>query len=180
MRLIRILVAAAIIVGVPVLFAGSAGATDQGPVHRHRRHQPPDLQQRPRPPRWFRARATSNGSGAVNTGSSGKRNIEGKVYLKFPPPFGKVVVANGSWDGPSSTYANSGKYHYDLPEVLVGPKFTLFGHHAERGNVVCTGTIDIQLSGSKLKNPVLLASLVLTVLSVLNLALVVRAKAVRP
>jgi hypothetical protein len=179
MRLIRILVAAAIIVGVPVLFAGSADATIKGPCtasgvingQTYRASQASAVIPRTGDVEWH---------GAVNTGGSGKRNIEGKVYLKFPPPFGKIVVANGSWDGPSSTYANSGHYHYDLPEVLVGPKFTLFGHHAERGNVVCTGTMDIQLSGSKLKNPVLLASLVLTVLSVLNLALVVRAKAVRP
>ena len=178
MRLIRILVAAAIIVGTPALLAGAAGATITGPCT---------------------ASGTINGTtyqasassvtiprsgnvtwrGAVNTGSSGKRNIEGKVYLEFPPPFGKVVVANGSWDGPSSSYSNRGSYHYDLPSVLVGPKFTLSGHHAERGTVVCTGTIDIQLSGSKLKNPILLASLALTVLAVLNLALVVRAKEAR-
>ena len=116
--------------------------------------------------------------GAISTGS-GKRNIEGKVYLKLPPPFGKIVVANGSWDGPSSRYGNKGVYHYDLPSVLVGPKFTLFGHHAERGAVVCTGSIDIRISGSKLKNPILLASLVLTVLAVVNMALVIRAKGVR-
>ena len=178
MRLIRILVAAAIVLGVPVLFASSASGTISAPCT---------------------ASGTINGTtydaaqtsvviprkgdvhwkGAIKTGS-GKRNIEGKVYLKLPPPFGKIVVGNGSWNGPSSSTANNGVYHYDLPSALVGPKFTLFGHHAERGRVVCTGTIDVRLAGSRLKNPALLASLVLTVFALVNLAFVLRAKAVRP
>ena len=45
-----------------------------------------------------------------------------------------------------------GLYTYDLPAVLVGPKFTVFGHHAERGTIVCTGTIAVQITGSKLKS----------------------------
>lgn len=178
MRLIRILIAGLIVVGVPILSATAAHATIKGPCS---------------------ASGTINGKiyngkeasvviprtgdvhwkGAIRTAGGGKRNIEGKVQLEFPPPFGKIVVANGSWDGPSSTYRNSGTYHYDFPSLLVGPKFTLSGHHAERGTTVCTGTVDIRFSGSKLKNPILLASLVLTVISVLNMALVVRAKGVR-
>ncbi len=64
-----------------------------------------------------------------------------------------------------------------MPSVLVGPKFTVFGHHAERGAVVCTGSIAVQLSGSPIKNPALLASLVLTVLAVVNFLLILRVKA---
>jgi hypothetical protein len=178
MRLIRILVAAAIILGVPVLFASSASGTISGPCT---------------------ASGTINGAtynatqtfvviprkgdvhwkGAINTGS-GTRDVEGKVYLKLPPPFGKIVVANGDWNGPSSRKENSGKYHYDLPSILVGPKFTLYGHHAERGSVVCTASIDVRLAGSRLKNPALLASFVLTVLALVNMAFVVRAKPIRP
>jgi hypothetical protein len=178
MRLIRILVAAAIALGVPILFASSASGTINGPCtasgtikgKTYNATQKSVVIPREGDVRW---------KGAVSAGS-GSRNIEGKIYLKFPPPFGKIVVADGDWNGPSSSYANSGKYHYDLPSVLVGPKFTLFGHHAERGTVVCTGSVEVQLSGSKLKNPVLLASLVLTVLALVNMALVVRAKAIRP
>ena len=177
MRLIRILVAAAIVVLVPLLSASAAHATIKGPCT---------------------ASGTINGTtytaaqksaviprlgdvswkGRVRTGS-GKRLIEGKVYLRLPPPFGKMVIGNGSWDGPSSRYANRGTYHYDLPLLLVGPKFTLFGHHAERGVVVCTGSMTLQLAGSKLKNPLLLASLVFTLLSVLNLGFVLRVKGAR-
>ena len=168
MRLIRILVAAAIVLGVPVLFASSASGTINGTTY----NATQTFVVIPR-------KGDVHWSGAIQN-ASGTRDIEGKVYLKFPPPFGKIVVANGDWNGPSSRNANSGKYHYDLPSVLVGPKFTLYGHHAERGNVVCTGTIDVRLAGSRLKNPALLASLVLTVLAVVNLALVMRAKPIRP
>ena len=178
MRLIRILVATAIALGVPILFASSAGATITGPCTAsgtingttYNATQKSVVIPRQGDVHW---------KGAISTGS-GKRNIEGKVYLKFPPPFGKMVVANGSWNGPSSSYANSGKYHLDLPSALAGPKFTLFGHHAERGRVVCTGSVEVRLLGSRLKNPVLLASGVLTVLALVNMALVVRAKGMRP
>jgi hypothetical protein len=178
MRLIRILVAAAIVLGVPVLFASSASGTISGPCTAsgtingvtYDATQPSVVIPRKGDVNW---------TGAIQN-ASGTRNIEGKVYLKFPPPFGKIVVANGDWNGSSSRNANSGKYHYDLPSALVGPKFTLYGHHAERGSVVCTGTIQVRLAGSRLKNPALLASLVLTVLAVVNMAFVARAKAVRP
>ena len=173
MRLMRILIATAIVVLVPVLTATAAHATINGPCTatgtingtQYTASQSSVVIPRKGDVHW---------KGAIRTGS-GKRNIEGKVYLKLPPPFGQLVL-NGSWNGPSSRYANQGVYHYDLPSVLVGPKFTLFGHHAERGAVVCTGSVDIRIAGSRLKNPALIASLVLTVLAVLNLSLVIRAK----
>ena len=177
MRLIRILVAGLIVVGVPILTASSASATINGPCTASGTIGAKNYNATQKSvviPR----KGTVDWKGAVSAGS-GKRNIEGKVYLKLPPPFGKVVVANGDWDGPSSSYRNQGHYDYDLPQVLVGPKFTLYGHHAERGKVVCTGSIEIRLSGSKLKNPILLASLVLTVLALVNMALVIRVKGVR-
>jgi len=177
MRLIRILVAGLIVAGVPILSASAASATINGPcaasgtigAQNYNATQASAVIPR---------RGTVDWKGSVSTGS-GRRNIEGKVYLKLPPPFGKVVVANGDWNGPSSSYRNQGHYKYDLPQILVGPKFTLYGHHSERGKVVCTGSMDIRLFGSRLKNPVLIASLVLTVLAVINLALVIRAKGVR-
>ena len=176
MRPIRILIAGLIIVGVPILTATSAHATVTGPctasgtinAKTYSASQATAVIPRAGDVHWH---------GAINQGS-GKRTIEGKVQVELPPPFGKVVL-NGSWDGPSSRYRNAGTYHYDLPSVLVGPKFTLSGHHAERGATVCTGTMDIQLSGSKLKNPILLASLVLTVIALLNMSLVIRAKGIR-
>ena len=55
----------------------------------------------------------------------------------------------------------------------------MFGHHAERGTVVCTGSIDVQLAGSKWKNPAFIASLVFTVLALINVSLVLRVKGSR-
>jgi hypothetical protein len=175
MRLIRILVATAIAVLVPVLTATTAHATIKGPCTAsgtingatYFASQPSAAIPRKGDVHW---------KGAINNGGRGKRNIEGKVQLELPPPFGKVVIGNGSWNGPSSRYANQDTYHYDLPAVLIGPKFTLSGHHAERGTVVCTGSMDIRITGSKLKNPVLLASLVLTLFSVINVGFVLVAK----
>jgi hypothetical protein len=176
MRPIRILVAGLIIVGLPILTASAAHATISGPCtasgtiagKNYNATQSSAVIPRKGDVHW---------KGAINQGS-GKRNIKGKVQLELPPPFGDLVV-NGGWDGPSSRYRNQGTYHYDLPSIFVGPKFTLSGDHAERGTVVCTGTMDIRIAGSKLKNPILLASLVLTILAVLNLSLVIRAKGVR-
>jgi hypothetical protein len=174
MRLIRILVAGAIIVLVPVLTATAARATITGPCtatgtingKTYRATQESVVIPRKAAVHW---------RGAIDT-AAGKRNISGKVYLKLPPPFGKIVIANGTWDGPSSRHANSGVYTYDFPSALIGPKFVLAGNHAERGTVVCTGAVTVQLEGSKSKNPVLIASLVLTFFAILNVGLVMRAR----
>ena len=176
MRVIRILIALAIVVLFPALTASAAHATINGPCTASGKISATT---------YDAARASVkiprtgdvHWKGAINNGGSGQRPIEGKVYIKLPPPFPKLQLA-GSWDGPSSRYANSGTYHYDMPSVLVGPKITVFGHHAERGTVVCTGSIEVQLSGSPIKNPALIASLVLTVFAILNFFLALRAKVV--
>jgi hypothetical protein len=174
MRLIRVLVALAIVALVPILTATAAQAQLAGPCTGtgtiDGKVYNPKVVDSVTVPRsaYVHWRGTVTGSG--------KRNIEGKVYLKLPPPFGKVELGNGSWDGPSSRYANSGVYFYDLPSVLVGPKFTLFGHHAERGTVVCTGSIEVQIAGSRLKNPAFIASLLLTIVALVNVSLVIRVR----
>jgi hypothetical protein len=104
---------------------------------------------------------------------SGKRDIEGKVYVKIGP----ASVNVGTWSGPSDTYKNNGTYKYKFPSVLVGLKVPVWGHHADKG-FTCNGHITVELAGSKLGNPILLGSLALTVLSVVNLSLSVRAKRV--
>jgi hypothetical protein len=175
MRLTRLLGAIAVALLVPVLTASPASATINGPCTASGKISATTYDASRASVKIPRT-GDVHWKGAINTGGSGKRQIEGKVYIKLPPPFGRIQVA-GSWDGPSSRYANSGTYHYDMPSVLVGPKFTVFGHHAERGTVVCTGSISVQLSGSPIKNPVLLASLVLTVLAVINFLLILRVKA---
>jgi hypothetical protein len=178
MRLIRVLVALAIVASVPLLTATAAYAQLAGPCTgtgtiNGKVYNPKIMNSItvPRGPADVHWRGTVTGSG--------KRNIEGKVYLKLPPPFGNVVIGNGSWDGPSSRYANSGVYSYNLPSVLIGPKFTLFGHHAERGTIVCTGSVVVQISGSKLKNPAFIAALLLTVVALINVSLVIRVRSSR-
>ena len=175
MRLTRLLGATAITLLVPVLTSSPAAATINGPCTASGKISATTYDASRASVKIPRT-GDVHWKGAIETGGSGKRQIEGKVYIKLPPPFGRVQLA-GSWDGPSSRYANSGTYHYDMPSVLVGPKFTVFGHHAERGSVVCTGSIAVQLSGSPIKNPALLASLVLTVLAVVNFLLILRVKA---
>jgi hypothetical protein len=173
MKTIRILVATAIIVLVPMFTATAARATVDGPCT---------------------ASGTINGTtynadqtaveiprkGAVRwkgaIAGSGKRNIDGKIYLKLPAPFGDVAIGNGRWSGPSSRYKNQGVYTYDFPAALIGPKYMLQGSHSERGAVVCTGVVEVTIAGSKARNPVLIASLVLTFFAILNVGLVMRAR----
>ena len=175
MRLSRMLGATAIALLVPVLTSSPAAATVNGPCTASGKISATTYDASRASVKIPRT-GDVHWKGAIDTGGSGKRPIEGKVYIKLPPPFGRVQLA-GSWNGPSSRYANRGTYHYDMPSVLVGPKFAVFGHHAERGSVVCTGSIAVQLSGSPIKNPALLASLVLTVFAVVNFVLILRVKA---
>src|SRR5436305_788540 len=87
----RIHTAAAIALGVPVLFASSASGTIIGPCTAsgtingvtYNASQPSVVIPRKGDVNW---------TGAIQN-ASGTRNIEGKVYLKLPPPFGKIVVA---------------------------------------------------------------------------------------
>jgi hypothetical protein len=174
MRLIRILVATAIIVLVPVATATAARATTTGPCTatgtiNRKTYSAAEVSV------VIPKQAAVRWRGAIK--GSGKRVINGKIYLQLPPPFGKMVIGNGKWDGPSARYANTGVYKYDFPAALVGPKFVLSGNHAEKGAVVCTGTVIVQLEGSKSRNPLLIASLVLTFFAILNVGLVMRVRA---
>ena len=176
MRLIRILVAVAIVIAFPILSATAAHATLNGPCTGtgtiNGVKYDPKFESSAKIPR----KGDVHWEGTVTDGS-GKRAINGEVYVELPWPISKVKW-NGTWGKTSDTYANSGVYHYDLPSVLVGPKFVVSGDHHERA-INCAGTIDVYLSGSKLKNPILLASLVFTVIAIVNMSIVIRAKKVR-
>ena len=176
MRVLRVLVALAIVVLVPVLTASAAHATINGPCTASGKISATTYDAS-RPSVKIPRSGDVHWRGAINNGGSGRRPIEGKVYIKLPPPIPKLQLA-GRWSGPSSLYANTGTYHYDMPSALVGAKFTVSGHHAERGAVVCSGSIEVQLSGSPIKNPALIASLVITVFAILNFFLALRAKVV--
>jgi hypothetical protein len=173
MKAIRVLIATAIIVLVPALSATAAHATVDGPCTAT----------------GTIGRTTYNANqasveiprkGAVawkgTAPGSGRRAIDGKIYLKLPKPFGQIEIGNGRWSGQSSRYKNQGVYVYDFPAAMIGPKYVLFGSHSERGAVVCTGAVTVQITGSKARNPVLIASLVLTFFAILNVGLVMRAR----
>jgi hypothetical protein len=172
MRLIRIVVALAIATLVPLLTATAAHAELTGPctgtgqingVVYNPKVEDSIVIPRAGEVHW---RGTVPGVG--------KRAIDGAVKVKLPWPF-KEITLNGDWKKTSAKHANAGVYTYDLPAVLVGPKFTVFGNHREPG-VACTGTIDVRIMGSKWKNPALIASLLFTVLAVINLSVVIRVR----
>jgi hypothetical protein len=173
MKSIRVLCATAIIALVPMLCATAAHATVDGPctatgtIGQTKYNATQESVEIPR-------------KGAVawkgSIPGSGRRPIDGKIYLKLPKPFGEIEIGNGRWSGSSTRYKNQGVYVYDFPAALIGPKYVLFGSHAERGNVVCSGSVTVQITGSKSRNPVLIASLVLTFFAILNVGLVMRAR----
>jgi hypothetical protein len=176
MRLIRIVVAMAILALVPVLTATAAHAELTGPCTGTGRINAvtinPKIQDSAVIPRAGEVHWRGTVAGAAG---QGKRPIEGEVAVKLPWPM-KQVVINNSWaPRPSAKYGNVGVYTYNLPAVLVGPKITVFGHHTERGKS-CVGTIDVQLEGSKWKNPALIASLLFTVLALVNMWIVMHVK----
>jgi hypothetical protein len=63
-------------------------------------------------------------------------------------------------------------YHYDLPSLLAGIKVPVSGEHHEAG-IDCAGQVVVQIKG---RSPLVWVSLALTLVTVLNLALVMRAK----
>ena len=117
MRLIRILVVAAIVIGVPILFASSASATINGPCSASGR-----ITTGSGPGKTYHATQKSvviprkgdvHWKGAIKRGG-GKRNIEGKVYIKLPAPIGKIEI------GGSLRYTLPSMLRLPLP-VLIAP-----------------------------------------------------------
>jgi hypothetical protein len=109
----------------------------------------------------------------VSVGASGDRAANGEVRIKFPPPVGNVTLGEWGKNGkPVGRSANAGVYHYDLPSLLAGIKVPVSGEHHEAG-IDCAGAIVVQIKG---RSPLVWVSLALTVVCVLNLVLVMRAK----
>ena len=108
-----------------------------------------------------------------STGVSGDRAATGEVSIKFPPPIGNVHLGEWGKNGKKiGRPGNSGVYHYDLPSLIAGIKVPVSGEHHEPG-IDCAGTVVVQIKG---RSPLAWVSLALTVVTVLNLALVMRAK----
>ncbi len=93
---------------------------------------------------------------------AGKRPISGSVHVKLPWPIPDLTI--GSWGKQSDTYSNSGVYHYNLPSVLAGIDFPVYGAHAEPGKV-CAGFVIVRLEGGGVKNPVVIGAFVIVLIS---------------
>jgi hypothetical protein len=107
-----------------------------------------------------------------------KRLAVGEVQVKFPWPVGNVEIGHWGKDGKQTgSNANAGTYHYDFPSLIAGVKAVVHGRDQEPSGVTCQGSVVVQIAGT---SPLAWASLALTVVMVLNLSLVIRARKVGP
>jgi hypothetical protein len=107
-----------------------------------------------------------------------KRLAVGEVQVKFPWPVGDVEIGHWGKDGKKTgSNANQGTYHYDFPTLIAGVKTLVHGRDQEPAGVLCQGSVVVQIAGT---SPLAWASLALTVVMVLNLALTIRARKVGP
>jgi hypothetical protein len=80
-----------------------------------------------------------------------KRPIAGAVRLLLP---GSFDVSLWSWSEAESTrYANAGAESYKLPSILIGVKMQIDAYEADAGRTVCSGSVFVEVAGSKLANP---------------------------
>jgi hypothetical protein len=88
------------------------------------------------------------------------RPIDGKVQVEMP--FG-ITVTVWHWGGDDSPhYSNRGQEKYSVPSALVGISMKLSGYESDSGKTVCSGSVYLEVAGSKAKNPVGWAAAVLT------------------
>jgi hypothetical protein len=112
-----------------------------------------------------------NWTGSVPEGDGEERPIDGFVKVDLPAPLPDQELV-GAWDSDSSTYSNSGTYHYELPSVLEGLEIRVYGEHNDAG-FSCSGAMTVTVEGGGIGNPATIASLVLMVISIVGFALVV-------
>jgi hypothetical protein len=80
-----------------------------------------------------------------------KRPIEGAVQLVLP---GSFDVSIWHWGEAESTrYSNAGAESYRLPSILIGVKLQLTGYEKDAGRTVCSGSVFVEVAGSKFQNP---------------------------
>jgi hypothetical protein len=160
MKVLRFVLAAVIVAAIPILAAAPAHAALTGPCTASG-----TLDGKTYDPHVTNS-ATIPRKGDVHWKGSipgaGKRPIRGSVHVKLPWPIPDYTL--GSWGKQSDTYANSGVYHYDLPTVLAGIDFPVYGSHSEPGKS-CSGYVIVRLDGGGLKNPVVLGTFAVLVIS---------------
>ena len=154
MRLIRILIAMAIVALVPVLTASAAHAAIAGPctasgqVTVNAIPKTPVINPATTNSAKIPERASCTGRGPTG---SGNRTISGKVDIKLPPPFGKVEDQGVGVASRGDT-RTAGTYKYNLPSLLLGLKVPVSGRTASPGSRAA-GTITVQISGSTDQEP---------------------------
>lgn len=112
--------------------------------------------------------------GASPTDTVPRRAISGEVELGLP--IGSVTLDD--WGGTSERAANTGEYDYDLPDVVIGIELPLSGAHREDGTEVCSGSVNVLVTGGTFANPLSYAGLVGLLLSAIALAFAGRSKGV--
>jgi hypothetical protein len=96
-----------------------------------------------------------------------KRPIAGAVRLVLP---GSFTVSLWSWaEGTSTRYANAGAESYRLPSILIGVKLKVTGFEDDAGRTVCSGSVFVEVAGSKFANPLGWVSLAGSALFLLGL-----------
>ncbi|MBW2526770.1 MAG: hypothetical protein JRI23_21485 [Deltaproteobacteria bacterium] len=99
-----------------------------------------------------------------------ERTTTGEVRLKLP--LGQQVTL-GEWNTTGVEVANNGTYTYELPSVLSGFEMTFSGEHYEPEGLWCSGEVTIKVEGS---NPIGIATLALSVISVVGVSLSITQK----
>lgn len=80
------------------------------------------------------------------------RPIDGAVQVTLP--FG-IKVTVWHWGGDKSPrYSNEGQESYNVPSVLVRIPLKLSGYEKDDGALVCSGSVYLEVAGSRFKNPV--------------------------
>ena len=80
------------------------------------------------------------------------RPIDGKIQVTLP--FG-IGVTVWHWSGSASVrYSNKGQERYNVPSALIGVKLKLSGFENDSAKTVCSGSVYVEVSGGKFKNPI--------------------------
>ena len=173
-RLLRALLAAGIAGGTLALAAAPAGASLTGPCEASGRFAAGGFTVDPKTTdKVDIPRKDDVAWKASVPAGSASRPISGAVKVKFPPPIGEITV--GDWSSDSSTYANADTYSYDLPSVVAGFDIPVVGSHRDAG-FSCAGSVVVRVKGGGLKNPLALASLAFTAISLVGVSLAIRVK----
>ena len=91
-----------------------------------------------------------------------KRAISGKVAIELPF---NIAITVWHWSGTmSARYSNEGQESYNLPSELIGLKIALSGYEDDSGQRVCSGSVLLEVAGSKTSNPIAFGALAATIL----------------